>query len=121
MKFLLPIALILCLFSCGKSGTGTKKQEMPRDSLITEAKMILLLADMHTVEALLLIKRNKGEEPQKVAGVYFERLFRKYGVSRERFNMNMAFYREDPEKFCKMYEYVLQVITDRQRFYGSGE
>ncbi len=121
MKFLLPFLLVVTLLACGKSGPAGAKAEMPKDSLITEAKMILMLADMHTVEALLLIRRNKGEDPQKTAAAYFSQLFRKYGVSRERFNMNLDYYRQDPEKFAKMYEYVVQVLTDRQRHFGPGD
>jgi len=94
---------------------------MPSDSLISEAKMILILADMHTVEAILMIKRNKGEDPQKYAGIYFDKVFKKYGVSKERFDMNLNHYKEDPEQFCKMYEYVVQVLLNRQRWYAPRE
>jgi hypothetical protein len=120
MRFLLSFVLLLTLCSCGRPGTGKAGAEMPRDSLITEAKMILILADLHTVEALLLIRRNKGEDPPQLAAALFDQLFRKYGVTRQRFDMNLSYYKEDPEKFAKMYDYVVQVLTDRKRRYGQG-
>lgn len=115
MRYLFPILFILSLISCRTTDSKPEKTSMPSDSLISKAKMILMLADIHTVEAISMIKRNKGEDPQKFAGIYFEKVFEKYGVSRERFDMNLDYYKEDPEQFCKMYESVVQVIVDRQR------
>lgn len=119
MRALFPIIFFFFLFSCQSTDSRMGKAKLPSDSLISKAKMILMLADMHTVEAILMIKRNKGEDPQKYAGVYFDKLFKQYGVSRERFNLNLNYYKEDPEDFCKMYENVVQVIVNRQRWNGS--
>jgi len=121
MRYLLPVLILLFLISCGSTDSRPDKSKLPSDSLITKAKMILMLADMHTVEAILMIKRNKGEDPQKYARIYFDKVFEKYGVSRERFNMNMDYYKEDPEQFYKMYESVVQVLVNRQKFYSPRE
>lgn len=121
MRYLIPVIIFFFFISCSSTGSRRDRYSMPPDSIITKAKMILMLADMHTAEAILMIKRNKGEDPQKYSTVCFEKLFTKYGVSRERFNMNLNYYKEDPEEFYKMYESVVQVLVNRQRFYAPGK
>ncbi len=116
---LLPIVFFSFLLSCHTPDSRPERTELPSDSMISKTKMTVILADIHTVEAMLMIKRNKGEDPQKYADIYFEKLFKQYGVSEERFNMNLNYYREDPEDFCKMYENVVQIIVNRQRWNSS--
>ena len=85
------------------------------DSIIPEPQMILMLADAHTIEAALLIARNKGTNISGEEGFFYSGLFRKYGVSRERYQQNLTYYRNNPQLFIQMYEKVNKELASREK------
>ncbi|MCK9204638.1 MAG: DUF4296 domain-containing protein [Bacteroidales bacterium] len=110
------------LFSCGDPKVIKEIHPItPSDSLIPREKMIQLLRDAHILEAALVLKRNEGNEQTNLAGEYYQGLFKKYGISRERYEANLQFYRQDPEGFGKMYEEVVRELTNRQKSNNQGK
>lgn len=114
----LPIALLICtlIFACAK------KKELPlspdpisADSLISPDKMILIMSDVHVIEAALLLDRNEGRETKDKPGYFYTGIFRKYHISPERYDQNLLFYRQDQEKFALMYVKVVDLIENRQK------
>ena len=112
------IALLFCLllFACReKTDNPGEPVALAADSLISEEKMVLILADVHVAEAAFLLERNEGLNSEADPENIYEGIFRKYGISRSRYDQNFAFYRKDPEKFAKMYEKIIGVLEIHQK------
>lgn len=89
--------------------------KIPTDSIIPEQQMILLLADAHTIEAALVIARNRGSNTRELGNFYYAGLFGKYRISRQRYQQNLEYYREDPDAFIKLYEKVNRELVEREK------
>jgi hypothetical protein len=112
LRYLGPV-LVLFLVSCGTSENRTGKLQIPKDSIIYKDTMVLILADVHLVEAAMMLKKNRGAKPADITGFYFNGIFKKYGISRARYNMNINWYRQDAESFRKMYEQVVALLEQK--------
>ena len=118
-RFLFAILLGALLFSCkGKKDQTASEDPISADSLINPEKMILIMADVHVVEAALQVQRNEGGESRNNSNYLYNGIFKKYGISADRYDQNLSFYRKDPGEFAKMYEKVITVIENRQKFTG---
>ena len=112
------IAILLCslFFACGeKKDIREAANTVLPDSLISQEKMIMILADVHLVEAALLLERNDGQQAKDKPGDYYQGIFNKYRISHERYDQNLAYYRENPENFEKMYEKVIELLENRKQ------
>jgi len=117
MRFFVGFLSVFLLTGCHTDQHRDKPFRIASDSLIPEPEMVMILADVHYIEAALQIGRNRGEETSRQAGYYYEGLFRKYRVSRQRYLQNLEFYRQEPEIFIKLYEKVNQELADREKKY----
>ena len=115
MKHLPLLFSFLLLLSCGTDNESARTVTIPPDSIIPEAQMVLMLADVHMLEAALIVDRNRGKNVSDMADYYYAGLFRKYGVSRERYQLNQEYYRQDPDTFEKLYDKVIRELTDREK------
>lgn len=115
MKKLLVALLLLILVACAPERNPEIRVQLQADSIIPEPQMILLLADAHTIEAALLIARNKGTNTTGLGEYYYSGLFRKYGMTRDRYQQNIEFYRSDPERFIRIYEEVNNELARREK------
>ena len=77
--------------------------------------MILILADVHVIEAAMLLDRNKGVSSRDKLDFYYTGIFRKYRISPERYDQNCMHYRQNPDNYAKMYEKVIALIEGRQK------
>ena len=120
-RFWFAILFCTLFFACGeKKDLRGSSDTISPDSLISSGKMILILADVHVVEAALLLERNEGQVPNDEPAHYYQGIFNKYHISPGRYDQNLTFYRENPENFEKMYEKVIEVLENRQkRFPGA--
>ncbi|MFH1161620.1 MAG: DUF4296 domain-containing protein [bacterium] len=115
MRYLLWFLSLFLLVGCQTDPKQEEDSSIAADSLIPESEMILILADFHYIEAALQIRRNRGEDASEQAGYYYAGLFRKYHISRQRYQQNLEYYRRDPEVFIKLYEKVNQELVDREK------
>ena len=117
MKALARLALLsagmMLLFSCTNPLREERKAILPADSIIPEPVMVQLLADVHILEAGLLVKRNHGEKTIAMAQVWYRDLFAKYHISEERFKENLRYYQWDTEEYSALYDKVLAEIRSR--------
>ncbi|MFH1295653.1 MAG: DUF4296 domain-containing protein [Bacteroidota bacterium] len=121
MKRLFLFLPLLLLVACLPDRKPAETLLIPADSIIPEAQMVLLLADAHTIEAALVIARNKGKNTRDIGNYYYAGLFKKYGISQEKYKQNLAYYREDPDTFIKLYEEVNRELKNREKnFVGSS-
>ncbi len=115
-RFLFAVLLCILFNACREQKDNTAFQApISSDSLISPEKMVLILADVHVVEAALLIERNKGTDSERNPDYYYQGVFKKYHISPARYDQNLTYYREDPENFIKMYEKVIILLESRQK------
>lgn len=115
MKKLLFLLPLLVFAACTSDQHPETEVALPADSIIPESQMILMLADAHTIEAALLVARNKGTNTTGLGDFYYAGLFKKYKVSKERYQKNIEFYRNDPDHYIQLYEEVNKELTKRER------
>jgi len=77
--------------------------------------MVLIMADVHYIEAALLIDRNRGADINARTAFLYQGLYAKYRISKERFEQNMSWYRESPDRYMQLYEKVNQELVLREK------
>jgi len=112
----LPLWFFLSVLAACNSGKDPAEIiPVSADSIIPEAQMVLMLADAHIIESALQIDRNRGKNVSEEADFYYAGLFRKHGVSQERYQQNLEYYRQDPDIYIKLYEKVIRELTEREK------
>jgi hypothetical protein len=112
------ILIMLLLPGCSEQEKVSPTSELfPADSILSRDRMISLLTDVQIIEGALVLHRNRGLSTSDDAGLYYAALFHKYRISRRCYLENIKYYQEDPEDFVKMYDVVVQRITNRQQNY----
>ncbi len=109
--FLLCLALISC---SSDKAVPDSTALVSADSLISPEKMILIMSDVHLVEAAMMLQRSENEETAIGTDRYYPGIFKKYHISQTRYDQNLAFYRQNPENFAKMYDRVIDILETRQ-------
>jgi hypothetical protein len=112
MRCIAVLSFLLLLAGCKSSGVKDLPAGLARDSIIPQTEMINLLVDVHILEAALQIKRNNIGDANPMELYYYNRLFSKYKLSRNRYKLNLEWYEQDPESFRKMYEVVEQKLDE---------
>lgn len=126
MKNYLLFLLCLVFFSCANEKKEEKEDlkpeaVLPADSVIPPLIMVQLLADVHIVEAGLQIQKNHGVDIKTPGRKYYYGIFQKYHISQKRYDLNLEYYRQDPDAFEKFYELVQQEVTRRQESLPKGK
>lgn len=142
-KLLLAVfSVFLLVTSCGEHEPETPVQlmEQPED-LISEDKMIQVLADIHVLEAVIGYKMPQlhvnragpfgqpgGAQtpvPQPISDTaqnalpYYD-IFREYGFTRDQFTRSNEWYAQDAEQYSEMYDEVINELTRRQAVDQNG-
>ena len=84
------------------------------DNIISEKVMIEILADMHTADAFFNI--TNGYECDTITGEIrytYNQIFKKHGVTKEKFDGSMDYYSKNPKKFREMYEKVVLKLNTK--------
>lgn len=118
---LLFAALCPAIFSCDNPVEEERSLLMPADSLIPESRMVQILADVHLLEAGILVRTNHAEKTSGLSDIYYQGLFRKYGISDVRFASNLKYYQWDPEKYNALYEKVIAELKARSHWIPGRE
>jgi hypothetical protein len=113
---LLPLFMLL-LSACSGPGNDASRASFPADSIYSKEEMIRIMADVHIVESALLLKKNKGLKTDSLANLYYQGVFKKYRMTRARYDTNLAFYRQQPEEFSKMYDEVIRILAEKEKAY----
>lgn len=118
-RLLVILVCILCMGCRDKSNAPASPGMVSADSLISPGKMILILADVHEIEAALMLERNEGGVSKSDPDLLYRGLFEKYRISPGRYQQNLAHYRKDPESFEKIYEKVVLLLESKQKNHGG--
>ncbi len=84
---------------------------------ISEEKMIDVLVDVHTAEAMTESESQRVRD--SMAPIYYTQIFEKHGVTRKDFDSTMVIYAHNPERFDSVYSKVLRIInTERDSLHN---
>lgn len=76
--------------------------------------MIDILTDVHVIEASMNFRRNLGQSMDDRKAVFFDSLFKIYGITPEILEHNMRYYNENPEQMDNIYQAVIEKLTALQ-------
>jgi hypothetical protein len=85
------------------------------DSVLSENRMVLIMADIHLLEAGLETERNAGKLSPDRSDSLYSGLFGKYGINGKTYERSLQFYSQDPERFAKMYNRVIALLESQQK------
>ncbi|MDQ3112412.1 MAG: DUF4296 domain-containing protein [Bacteroidota bacterium] len=128
------IVALLFLFSCSQPEPEAVKKP---DDLIPEEQMVQVIADVHLLEAALNVRtpqvvRPAGPfpktlevprdtlikavivDPNAPPPIGWYDIFKKHGITKERYETSMAWYSAQPEKLNSLYDKVITELTTRQ-------
>jgi hypothetical protein len=113
----IAVFLMFALISCAdkKYVPISLTDTISSDSLISQEKMIHILADVHMIEAELMLDRNAGQGSNDLTRYYYEGIFKKYQITRTRYDANLKYYSQNPALLGKMYDKVILEIELRQK------
>lgn len=107
---ILKTGLFVALLLCSACSNQDVNSFTPA---VSDSVMIELMIDMHLAEAHAEILN------QPIDGLQ-DSILSHYQLSREDFESNMAYYRENPDAFHKVYSEVLDKISE-ERFEPGGQ
>jgi hypothetical protein len=110
MRIFFCLFLLLFMLGCSKGNKQALKTVARPDSLISEPKMIRMLAEIHLTEAALVYLRNHGKEDKNLTTEYYNVLFSRFKVSKRNFTRNLEYYQQDQEAFMRMYDEVIKKL-----------
>ena len=108
--------LLLMMTSCRE--TSKPEDIAPAtipDSVLNENRMVLIMADVHLMEAGLEAERNSGKLIPDRSDSLYSGLFAKYNISVKTYERSLQYYSEDPERFAKMYNQVIALLESQQK------
>ncbi len=106
------IAISGLLLMSGCSG-GEDNVEIP-SGIIPPDTMIPLLVDMHLVEAAIQDKKDQKQDVTEMSVNYYNVTFKKYNVTRNRFESSEDFYSLHPKLYREMYDQVMSDLSKKQ-------
>ena len=110
-KLLLFIGLIsLLLVHCSSVQDKQNKNAPPQ--LISQDKMIVILADIQITEAYLKNLRKLGNKVKDTALLYYERVFKKNKITKATFEESLLYYKQDLEHLDEMYILVVTRLNE---------
>jgi len=111
IKHFLSIGFLsLLLLNC--SSVQDKPNEIAPPHLISQEKMIVVLADIQITEAYLKDLRKQGNIVKDTALLYYERVFKKNEITKTAFEESILYYKQDLEHLDKIYTLVITRLNE---------
>jgi len=111
IKHFLSIGFLsLLLLNC--SSFQDKQDEVAPPHLISQDKMIVVLADIQITEAYLKDLRKQGYSVKDTTLVYYERVFKKNEITKTAFEESLLYYKRDLEHLDEMYTLVITRLNE---------
>lgn len=101
VKVILALGL---LTACG----GRPSVEVP-SHVISNDSMVLVLTDVHLVEGAKMGQKIIGDK--RSLGMYYDKIYTKYGISKARFDSSYSFYAAHPGLMEELYRDVLDTLS----------
>ena len=105
MKNIFPTVLTTCLLLCIVFVACEDRLNAP----IPEEKLISILVDVHTAEAMTETEIQRVRD--SINPIYYAQIYEKYGVTSQDFDSTMSVYAHNPERFDSVYSRVQRIIN----------
>ena len=105
MKNIFPTVLTTCLLLCIVFVACEDRLNAP----IPEEKLISILVDVHTAEAMTETEIQRVRDSMNP--IYYAQIYEKYGVTSQDFDSTMSVYAHNPERFDSVYSRVQRIIN----------
>ena len=105
MKNIFPPVLTTCLLLCIVFVACEDRLNAP----IPEEKLISILVDVHTAEAMTETEIQRVRD--SINPIYYAQIYEKHGVTSQDFDSTMSVYAHNPERFDSVYSRVQRIIN----------
>ena len=105
--------LVLVLVSCGDKVNVSS--DFDGDFIISEDSLILLLKDIHIVDAAAKQNVLPNNSNNQVKYKQYKAVLEKHQISRARFDSTIVMYTRHGEKFDALYEKVVEKLTEEEK------
>ncbi len=119
MRFFLAFLLPVYIFSCTTNSDATS--EVVPQNVIDSVTFAKVLADMHIIDGGA--KFQAFPDNRIAANKYSQNLgvLKKYHLDKAKFDSTMVYYSVHPDKFERVYNKVLQILSEEQALLSSTE
>ncbi|MFZ9846916.1 MAG: DUF4296 domain-containing protein [Flavobacteriales bacterium] len=119
MRFFLALLLPVYIFSCTTNSDATT--EVIPQNVIDSVTFAKVLADMHIMDGGA--KFQAFPDNRIAANKYSQNLgvLKKYHLDKAKFDSTMVYYSAHPDKFERVYNKVLQILSEEQALLSSTE
>ncbi|PCH98103.1 MAG: hypothetical protein COB85_02205 [Bacteroidetes bacterium] len=110
MKKYLILFLAITSITCTNDGD----LEMVPDGYLSKQQMVELLVDIQLIEGGIIIRKMDHKKFGDDINAYYQETFKKHGLTKESFELNLKYYTDNPEKLEVVYEEVLNELSKLQ-------
>ncbi len=101
---------LLILFSCSR-GENKQEVEIPVD-IIPQDSMVLLLTEVHLIEAAIFMQQQQGmNQDKRLVKQYYQHFFKENEVSFNRLKKSIVFYSFNPYEYEKIYTEIVNELS----------
>jgi hypothetical protein len=102
--WLIFIVLILYFFGCSNDNNVPK-------GLLSEDSLVRIIVDMHLADAILIDPLVQQKQFVINKTKFYNAVLKKHCLTKEEFQKNINFYSDNPDRFDKVYEKVIEELT----------
>jgi hypothetical protein len=94
----------LLIFGC------SNEKSIPK-GIISEDSLVQIIVDMHLGDAILIDPSTQQRQFVINKTEFYNAILKKHSITKAEFKKNVNFYSDNPEKFDKIYERVVEELT----------
>jgi hypothetical protein len=106
-NFLLLTLIIALLLSAGCK----KKESKVPNGVLGKEQMVKVMLDVNLTEAAFRIHPPFNSKDTIDINVYYEKIFKKYKITKQQFNKSLDYYTKHPDKFGDIYDEVINRLS----------
>ena len=117
-KVLSGLLFIVYLASCYRSEPEPEfkmKLVLPADSMVS------LLSDLHTIDGIINLYKDKKKPVEHLSNEYFEFILRNHAINKDIFEESMRYYAFHTEELDEIYEQVIIDLSKRESMALPGK
>ena len=105
-KITVAFLTLLVISSCVNNSIPEESYMISRDTLV------LVIADMHKTDALLMNSGMLDRNLRKKNASYYNHIYKKYHITEYRFGRTIQTYTTYPEEYFEVYDDVLDILSE---------
>lgn len=94
--------------------SGCSQNEKINKDVISKDSLISVIVDMHLGDAILMEPSFQAKQMVINKPEYYSAILQKHSLTKENFQKSLDYYSQDPEGFEKIYDNVIEKLTQLQ-------